>query len=408
MNKNTLPFWLVIVINMNVMIGVGVFINPVPLISLAGSLSGLSYLMTGLIVAPLVLVIAELARINPAVEGGLYSYSKAGIGPRAGMVSAASYFIAKSISEGVIIRVAVVNYLKSIFPFFHQFSDLSLILMILMLFGLLNAFGMRFGSRLQFVFMVLKSVPILFVVVLSSFLFNAEHFSTQFLPQAKNFAYTAPIALYAMMGFETCCSIGHTVKDGSENLSKIIITSFILVVATLSLFQFALYAGIGANPAIISTPLGLFFDLLGAKLPLFGWIGSAVLISFILSSMLGALYGMMQANTWNMFVVARELKPLLREPLHFFTKINRYGVPFGCVILQGLIAFTVAVSPIAIPDIQRLAVFGIVICYFLSVIALFRFYSIKGKEGVSLPKFVAALSLVSCSFIAIQCLKGLI
>ncbi len=401
MKSNGIPFWLIVIINMNVMIGVGVFINPVPLVTLAGSLSGFSYLLTGIIIAPLVFVIAELARINPAVEGGLFSYSREAIGPKAGIVSALSYFLAKTISEGIILRVAVLQYFKTIFPILSQVSDFILVLVIVVIFGFLNSLGMKFGSKLQLLFVIFKMIPILSVLIFVRYIFNPSYFSYSYLPTIKNFAFSTPIALYAMMGFETCCSIGHTVRGGSKYLYRSIITSFILVVVLLSTFQFSLYAGVGLNLLSSVTPLGLFFEMASNKVVLLEMVGKSVLNSFILTSMLGAFYGMMQANNWNMFVVAREIKWL--SPL---TKINKYGMPLWCILLQSVISLCVALSMFRIPDIQRLVVLGIVICYFLSVVALFKFYSIKGKV-VSLSKFITSLSLISCIFIAYQCVKGL-
>jgi len=70
MNKYKIPFFLALLINMNIMIGAGVYISPPKMSQIAGSMSYLGWLLSALIFLPVVLSISKLAEIYPE-EGGL-------------------------------------------------------------------------------------------------------------------------------------------------------------------------------------------------------------------------------------------------------------------------------------------------------------------------------------------------
>ena len=92
--KLSLP--VAILINVNIMLGTGVFINTVELAKRAGALGFLSYLIVGILMLPLIASFATLMKIYP--QGGFYAFAQKELGPLAGFVSAWSYFIAKMAS----------------------------------------------------------------------------------------------------------------------------------------------------------------------------------------------------------------------------------------------------------------------------------------------------------------------
>ena len=110
-----IPLWLAVVININVVIGAGIFVYSPVLAKHAGSLSMAGFATVALIVLPLVLVVAQVARLFPGVHGGIYIYSKRLISNNAGLVSGLSYFLAKSVSIGVLTTVFA-PYLQQVVP----------------------------------------------------------------------------------------------------------------------------------------------------------------------------------------------------------------------------------------------------------------------------------------------------
>lgn len=313
-------------------------------------------------------------------------------------MSGTSYFLGKSISTSVLIKVFVI-YIKNLIPVVSYFSDISLFLATVVIICILNLVGMKLGSKIQLVFWAVKVLPVIAVIFFLTLVINPNNFSFS-LAQLKQFPSSLPIALFAMMGFETCVSIGHTVKKGGDHLYRVVVTSFLIVTVLYTLFQFSLYGCLGESLAVLETPLNEFFIKVGHYVPIIGTIGISFFNILIMVSIVGACYGILQANNWNAYALARELD------IPFFTKINRFGMPTRCVLLQGLISAVLGLSGMNIISIQRIVVFGILIAYGLSVVSLIRMYKTKGSL-VTLPKPVAWFSVFTCVYIAYNCFKDL-
>ena len=82
-----------ILINLNIMMGAGIFINTVELAKRAGLLGAFMYPLIGLLILPLIIAIAKLIKLHPA--GGFYIFAQKEINPFVGYLSTWSYFIAK-------------------------------------------------------------------------------------------------------------------------------------------------------------------------------------------------------------------------------------------------------------------------------------------------------------------------
>ena len=78
-----------IFINVNIMLGAGIFINTSTLAQKTGLLGAGMYLLVGLLMLPLILSIAHLLRLHPA--GGFYIFAKKEISPFMGFFSGWSY-----------------------------------------------------------------------------------------------------------------------------------------------------------------------------------------------------------------------------------------------------------------------------------------------------------------------------
>ena len=68
-----------ILINLNIMLGAGIFINTVKLSKWAGALGCLMYPLIGLLMLPLIVSIAKLVNIYP--DAGFYGYGARAIHP---------------------------------------------------------------------------------------------------------------------------------------------------------------------------------------------------------------------------------------------------------------------------------------------------------------------------------------
>ena len=102
-----------ILINVNIMMGGGIFINTVELAKRTGLLSGFMYPLIGLLILPLIIAISRLIELHPS--GGFYVFGQKEINPFVGFVSTWSYFIAKLASASLMIHVSM-SLLTQIFP----------------------------------------------------------------------------------------------------------------------------------------------------------------------------------------------------------------------------------------------------------------------------------------------------
>jgi amino acid transporter len=386
------------------MIGAGVFINPSPLTKLAGQLGCLSYLGVALLILPLVISIAQLARLYPNTYGGLYIYSKNEIGFGSGIVSGLAYFIGKCFSCAVLSRTFAV-YLAHIFPA-CSLAPLPLI-SIIMIFVLcfLNLFGIRTSSKVQVGFIIFKVLPIILVILSAYFAFSINSFSS--LPiNIDGFVSSLSVAMYGLLGFESCCAIGNTLLNPKKNLARAVLSSFAITVLIYSVFQTLLFGSVGMALQTTDVPLALFalkIQTYSASLASFlsPFLNSAILISVI-----GSCYGILFFNNWNGYAIIEELSRKALA-LKSCVKINSYGMPIYPIILQGILASIFVLMPIPTFILAKLAVLWVVVTYFMSCIALAA-YQLRHKEIKSFYFFISMIGILSSGFIAYSCLKELI
>jgi amino acid transporter len=158
-----------VLICINTMIAAGLFINPNKLTLLAGPLGFLGYLLSALILFPLLLCIAELAKLHP-VSGGLYVYSKTYINAGAGFLSGWAYFVGKTTSVALLMH-KFVEFFQPKFSILASVPILALDFSLIFVLIGLNVLGMSVGGNVQYLFTLLKGVPIIFTFIMG-FLFG--------------------------------------------------------------------------------------------------------------------------------------------------------------------------------------------------------------------------------------------
>ena len=102
-----------ILINVNIMLGSGIFINTVILTKQAGSLGAVVYLLVALLLLPLILTIGQLLDYHPT-SGTFYDFGRT-ISPYFGFISSWSYFTAKLCSSALAIHVCL-SFLQQMIP----------------------------------------------------------------------------------------------------------------------------------------------------------------------------------------------------------------------------------------------------------------------------------------------------
>lgn len=388
-----------ILINVNIMLGAGIFINTSTLAQRAGALGAFMYILVGILMLPLILSIAQLLKIHPA--GGFYTFAQKELGPLAGFLSGWSYFTAKLASCMLMIHVSVM-LLQQIFPILTHMHAFLLDGLIVLAFILLNLLNIKAGNAIQKMFIGFKTFPIFFAIASGIFLiqednFSVDHFVWEGIPSSL------PLVIYAVIGFEAACSISGKIKDASKNAPLAVLISFGTVILIATLYQTLFYGALGEQLALCGGHCETFPALLNALLgdTLFARKFAGVLHLAIASSTLGAAYGIIFSNSWNLHILAQNRHLWFSKAI---AKLNSNAIPFACVAIEGLICLIyLAVSHGVLIPLQQIGALGCVISYTFSVAALWR--AIGRNPAIAITRWVPLLGLVSCTLLIAACLR---
>lgn len=389
-----------VLININIMLGAGIFINTPTLADRTGMFGGSMYLLIGFLMLPLILSMAQLVRLHPS--GGFYVYAQKEIHPMAGFLSGWSYFTAK-LSSCILMIHASILLLQHIFPMLANVNAFILDLIIICLFTLLNLLNVKTGGVIQKMFIGFKAIPIFFVIGTCLFLLQGENFSATHW-QWEGIPTSLPLVIYAVVGFEAACSISSKIKDPQRNAPLAILISFSIVIAIAATYQTLFYGALGQKlaqcqghcdtmPALI---MHLFGDTsLGNNLLAFLHLALA-------SSTLGAAYGILFSNCWNLHVLAQNNHLLWSKG---FALLSKNKIPVACVVAEGVICmiYLLGSQGVLIP-LQQLSALGCVIAYSVSVIALLQ--ATKSNKEITLNRWVPLLGLVSCVILISACIRS--
>ncbi len=387
-----------VLINLNIMLGVGLFINTTELAKRAGILGALSYVTIGILLLPLALSIVQLLRLYPI--GGFYAFGTKSMHPFAGFISTWSYFIGKLASTMLVIHIFVLLIQEAI-PFFSSFNPLILDSITLTIISLLNLFNIKTGSTIQVWTMVFKMIPIAFLIFVGVFFMQGTNFIvTQ--PVLPSITGTLPLVLYAMLGFEATCSLSSKIKDAHKNAPLAVLISYGLIILLYCLYQLIFYGVLGTTLAQQLDFRDAFPMLLYYILPHSDQLSSILIIIFhlaIASSALGAAYGMIYSNMWNLYILAQHHHTFAANKLTLF---NKQQIPFLCVIVEGIICLIyLATTHGNQLSLQKIGAFGITITYIMSTLSLLV-VRYRNRKSLWLP----LCGLANCIILLIACINS--
>ncbi len=387
-----------ILINVNIMIGAGVFMNTAPLTNFLGPFGFSSYIFSAILLLPIVLTIAKLAE-NRAVAGGLYIYNKEILGNSLGFLSGWSFFLGKITSAALLINTFITFFYYKI-PALQKLSILTLDTILIFGLILLNIFGLRLGGKIQYLFASSKFIPLLFVIFTSLSIFNPNFFILTPI-DIQNLFSSIPIAVYALLSFEMICSIGHLIENPKKNIRRAILYSFLIVTALTTAMQFSIFFAVGKELTNVNIPI----LLLGSKLFTNGSYIPGIINSLVFASILGGAFGLLSSNCWNLFALAKDNNfPFI----NIITKINKNNVPYISSLLQGILGFILLAITQKQETLQSMSVFGVTIAYLLSSTSLFKLFFLQRNTAERTEKMLPILALISSSYLIFLCIKNVI
>lgn len=404
MNQNyQISLFSAILINVNIMLGTGIFINTALLPHYAGAAGSLGYLLVGLFMFPLILSISELLRIHPG--GSFYDFGQKEISTFFGFSIGWIYFVGKLASATLQIFTAMI-ILQRIIPALNEIPTLALSLTVLALFVLLNMKNLKTGSSIQAMFMGLKSIPVIFIILTGITLFSGANFShTNMI--FEGLPTIIPFVIYATTGFEAACLLSNKIKDPAKNAPRAILISYGIVITTLFLFQTMIYGSLGSSLQQLVDFREVFPAFFAKLLPEHvSWqqmltTGSYIAIA---SSALGGAYGVLFTNNWNLFSLAKNKHTIFAS---YLTQFNKNDIPWVCVLIEGLFcALYMIVTGGRQIALQPLSALGIVGAYSLSIVALIAAKKNNRASGISW--WIPLFACLNCVVLLTACVNNLL
>lgn len=388
--KETLSLPAAIFININVMLGTGTFINTVLLAQHTGALGGFLYPLAGLLVLPLILCMAELTGMYS--EGNFYHFG-ASMSPYWGFLCSWGYFVGKLASVALSVHVFVV-FLKHIFPIL-SLSSFLIEAAIIAIFTLLNMLNVQTGSKIQYGFVVMKALPLLFAIFAGLSCCSLINVSSPTYIW-KGIPIALPLVLFCVMGFEATCSLSKVIKNSKRNAPRAILISFSIVIFLSTLYQFLFYSSVGDALGQQASYINAFPLLIELATPYFSGTLDAILSIAIAVSALGGAYGILYSNHWNLYALAKEKQTFFWRTMK---KLNSYQIPFWCVLAEGLICigYLILTKGNQIP-LQYTTALACITSYSISTVSFF--YQKRSLLG--------ALGIAVCMLLLGFCVNGFI
>jgi APA family basic amino acid/polyamine antiporter len=390
-----------VLINLNIMLGAGIFLNTVKLSKWAGALGCLMYPLIGLLMLPLIVSIAKLVNIYP--DEGFYGYAARSIHPFVGFFSSWAYFTGKLASAMLMIHVAL-SLIHQIIPVLRAVPVLALDFGVLIFFIMLNMLNVKTGSKIQVWFMVLKIVPIFFSIFTGLYLFSWRYYALCDMKWA-GVPSSLPLVLYAVSGFEAACSLSCQIRNAERNGPLAIYISYAIMLSIAFIYQFAFYGAVGNALGALQEYTGIFPLLLSVLLPGSNSLAmtiQAILYVAIASSALGAGYGILFTNPWNLYAMARHGHIFFQKT---FTKLNKFGLPIWCIVAEGaLCTLYLLITQGDQLSLQQTSALACSIAYTLSVVSLLAL--VLFHRTATIRSWIPLLALVNCSILMGSCVRN--
>lgn len=373
------------------MLGTGVFVNTVVLSQKVGGLAPLLYCMAGLLMLPLVLSIARLMDFYE--EGTFYTFGNT-FSPYWGFISTWCYFVGKLATPTLGIHVFNV-FLQKSFPVFASYSVYALDIFIISLFVFLNIFSGRLSQKIQYLFVMTKSIPLFFAIGMGLWFFDYATIAHPTLIW-EGIPLSLPLVIFCFLGFEASCSLSKVIESPQKNAGRAILYSFFVVITLLMLYQFLFYAALGDTLAAQANYADAFPALIQKTLPSLLPILTPLLSLTIAASALGGAYGILFSNAWNLHTLAQH-NYLPASPS--FARCNTAQVPYLCILAEGILClcFLALTKGSQIP-LQYTSVLAGMTAYAISIASL-------NKIARS---YLSVLGMASCLIGITFCIRGFI
>lgn len=378
-------FWAVTSLVAGSQIGTGIFLLPASM-ALFGAAGLTSWLITATGAMLLAFVFAGLCSHIPKT-GGPHTFIETAFGKTFGFFSAWTYWVISWMSTPMVV-ISVVSYLSPVLGDLHPISNLILEIACLLFITGLNLMGVRSAGRVEFVFTVLKLIPLILVPVAGLWYFNMAHF-VPFNPTGQStisvLNAAALLTLWGFIGVESATTPADSVENPKKTIPRAIITGTLLV-ALVYIFSSVVIMGVVAPDALAASKAP-FAD---AAARIFGgnW--------YILISLAASIVCLGTLNAW--VLTSGQIALGAANDGHlpaFFTTTNARGAPKWALIISSLgmtpVLF-VTLNQNLIEQVNLIIDVSVTAFLFVYVLSVLSYLKLFWKSASSLVIGVGALS----------------
>ena len=241
--QKKMGFWSVTSLVAGSQIGTGIFLLPASM-AVFGAAGLSSWLITATGAMLLALVFARLCARIPKT-GGPHTYIEAAFGRTAGFFSAWTYWVISWLSTPMVV-ISIISYLSPLLGELHPVTNLMLEIAIVIFITALNLLGVRSAGRMEFVFTMLKLLPLIVVPLAGLFFMNKSHF-IPFNPTSDSVIHVmnaaALLTLWGFIGVESATTPADSVNDPKKTIPRAIIIGT-LIVAAVYIFSSTVMMGV--------------------------------------------------------------------------------------------------------------------------------------------------------------------
>lgn len=386
-----ISFVAAVLMNINLIVGSGIYLFPPLMAKQAGGLSFLGWLVCGLFLLPIVLTIAQAARIFPG-EGGFYNYCKTALGGGVGFIANWSYLL------GYMGTVATIT--AGVRDIFIDSFGIALIgkypivfyIVFIALISLLNMVSIHLVSKIQSGITLLKLIPILLMLGTIYFYWNPS-FDYQ-ISRVGDLWGTIPLVLFSFFGFESCCNISHYLRGGSTQAYKVILVAFSATVLLYTVFHLGMLHIMGsyalATYGVQGFPKFMGFSATVAQ------VLALTLVADMLLSYSNTAYGAALNNITNINIFAKNGLVFKSE---FLKKLNTYGMPARAAIVHGFIILTLVTLIPSITTLAAVTTLSVCITFCLTTLSVFVESLRRKTYGTLIISAVGFISAVTLLYI---------
>lgn len=319
-------------------IGAGIFVNPAEVARISPDPTVIvgAWMLGGVIALAGALVYAELAARRPEV-GGQYAYLRDAYGPLPAFLYGWSLLLVIQSGGMAAVAITFARYSRALVDW--PVGDALVAVSALALLTLINCLGVRAGSTVQNILMVLKIAAIAFLVFAGWLLAPAAGAPAVTPAEAGSvpFALLATLTpvMFAYGGWQTSSFVAGEMRHPGRDLSRALLLGVTAVVLLYTLVAFVCVRVLG--PAGLATATAPASEVMARAL---GAPGAALIGLGIAVSALGFL-------SQGMLTTPRVYFAMAEDGL-FFRQVAavhpRTHVPIVAIVVQGAMAAAIALS----------------------------------------------------------------